>query len=81
MAVIEADLEDIRTYNLLRGPRCRTGLALAAMDADLRATVEAAIADPTCERSAIVRWLRKRHGIVLSDSSFQHHAAGKCRCG
>lgn len=81
MAQAADSLDDIRAFNQKRGPSCQAGLILAAMDPAIRATVDAAIADPTVERAAIVRWLKERKGIVVSLNSFLRHAAGECRCG
>lgn len=73
-------LADIRTFNQKRGPSCQTGIILAAMDPAIREAVESALADPTIERAAIVRWLKERKGIIVSAHSFQRHANGECRC-
>lgn len=73
-------LLDIRGFNQKRGPSCKAGLMISAMDPELRRTVEQAIKDPSIERAAVVRWLEKRHDIVMSEHSFARHAAGKCRC-
>jgi len=77
---MDAPLDDIRGFNRKRGPSCQAGLILAAMDPTIRKTVDGAIADPSIERAAIVRWLEDRKGIVISVHSFQRHAAGECRC-
>ena len=81
MAVeVADDLSDIRAYNQKRGPSCQAGIILAAMDPAIRATVEQAMADPTIERAAILRWLKDRKGIVVSVHSFDRHVKGECRC-
>lgn len=80
MAQAADGLDDIRAFNFKRGPQCQAGLILAAMDPAIRASVEEALADPTIERAAIVRWLKERKGIVVSVHSFQRHANNECRC-
>jgi hypothetical protein len=75
------DLSAIRSYNRKRGPVCQAGLVLAAMDPDIRRSVDLAVADPTIERKAIVAWLETTKGIVVSPTSFTRHVAGECRCG
>ena len=73
-------LDDIRSFNQKRGPSCQAGLILAAMDPTIRASVYDAIADATIERRAIVKWLRQRHDITISEHSFNRHVTGQCRC-
>jgi hypothetical protein len=74
-------LDDIRTFNRRRGPRCGAGLMLAAMDPELRKTVEQAAADPTIEHRAIVMWLKSSRGIDMSYDSFRRHFRKECQCG
>ena len=82
MAEESADgLDDIRSFNQKRGPSCMAGIALAAMDPAIRASVDKATADLTIERRAIVRWLKERHDITVSEHSFNRHVNGECRCG
>ena len=81
MTEVADDLSDIRAFNQQRGPRCQAGIVLAAMDPVIRASVDRALGDPTIERIAIVRWLKDRHGIALSEHSFMGHTKGKCHCG
>jgi len=82
MAEESADgLDDIRSFNQKRGPSCMAGIVLAAMDPAIRASVDKATADPTIERRGIVRWLKARHDITISEHSFNRHVSGQCRCG
>ena len=73
-------LDDVRSFNQKRGPSCQAGLILAAMDPAVRRTVDEAIADLSIERRAIVRWLKSRHDISMSELSFNRHVNGRCRC-
>ena len=63
------------------GPRCGIARVLAALDDDLRADVEAAIADASINASAIAKALKAR-GVqgVPSDSTWQVHRRGACKC-
>lgn len=81
MPAVADDLADIRAYNQSRGPQCRAGLMFAAMDPELRRTVESAIADPTIEMKSIVRWLADKRGITIGYDSLSRHAKRECRCG
>lgn len=81
MAEVADDLSHIRAYNTQKGPRCTTGLLFSGMDPDLLDTVKRAIADPTIENKAIVRWLETEKAISISFYAFQRHARGECRCG
>ena len=81
MAEVADDLSSIRAYNRQRGPRCTTGILFSALDPAILDTVNRAIADPTIENKAIVRWLDSEKGIHVSPDSFQRHARGECRCG
>lgn len=80
MAEVADDLADIRAHNAKPGPSCSTGIALSAMDPATRDKVFRAVADPTVENKAIVRWLATL-GIDIPYESFKRHIRGECRCG
>ncbi len=75
-----SDLDDIRSMNQRRGPTCRTGIMLAAMEATLAQTVRDALADDTITGKALSHWLGKRHGIEIGYYSLARHGNGDCAC-
>ena len=75
-----ADLDDLLDpWNGKRGPRCTTGIALAALTAGDQAKIRAALADERVTGSNITRWLVGK-GQQVNVQSVRRHRNGECFC-
>ncbi len=62
-----------------QGPTCSIRLLLAAMDAEYRAEVEAAISDQTI-RATVICEILKEDSIDMRPEPLQRHRRGQCAC-
>lgn len=73
-------LDEVRAIKPNRA-RCGVALLLPTLPDDLRADVEAAIADASIYTTAIAAALAARGYEVPKAHTWQSHRRGKCSCG
>jgi len=74
-------IDEVRAHTTRQGGVCSVSHALGNMDDDLRPQVEAAMADPALEGTAIARALKVKYGIDVPSAAIQRHRRGACACG